>query len=298
MDNVQAEPQVEPQKTGVPETPPVVPSNDKPTDVQDVIKRISSNPPDQATPPVKLDDEPVYNSSDIEKIEDPKARQVAQDLYKQFEKGYQKKFQSLAEQRKGVESLEQQLKDQTNWTPERVQDALKDPNFVQAAQSVVKTKAQNQPPSNWGSSDEEWSALTDSEKQRFQASENKVDALVRNQQKMLDDQEHERVKIRFPDYDRSVVEQAQSDLLSGKIDQETIKEMIWKARNFERYVDNSYKFGLQDRNGNIQEKITGSTDSTLLNVKSQDDIPKQKEGEKTSVFFSRLAQWRMGQQKK
>ena len=63
---------------------------------EDIVSRVSG----EIKPVPKQETNDIFNINDIDSIEDPKAREYAQKAYKSFEKGYQKKFQELAETRK------------------------------------------------------------------------------------------------------------------------------------------------------------------------------------------------------
>jgi len=259
--------------------------------VDDIVKRISTAKEEK---PQQTD---ITQQFKLDEIKDPVAKSIVEKKIKDLESGYNKKYMDLAEQRKQVEQLKQQVESQNTWTPERIQQLLKDPNFNQAAQAVYQSQAQASAPVNWEGTPEQWSALSDSDKRAFTDLQGKVNSLLSQQEQMRHAQEHERVKSRFPDYQPQMVESFQKDILDGRVNDEQIKELIWKAKNFEKYVDNAYRFGLEDRNGNLQEKLNGSTQPSGMKVEQVGEKPMRAEGERTSSFIARLARWNMSQRK-
>lgn len=261
----------------------------------EIIQRIAKAEQVQPTP---APEEPQKVS--LDDIKDPAARAVAEKKIRDLEAGFNRKFMSLAEEKKQVEALRQQLERDTNqvWTPQRLQEMLQRPDFAQAVQTAYQAQAHATPPGNWEGSPEQWSNLSDSDKQAFRQLEGKLNTVLSNQEQAQHAQEHERVKTRFPDYNPKVVEDFYRDANAGKVSSERIKEMIWKAMNFDKYVENSYRFGQEDRQGNLQEKINGSTSPSNNVVRTTADMPTRNDGESTSSFMSRLARWNFTRIKK
>jgi hypothetical protein len=201
----------------------------------------------------------------------------------------------LANEKKEVESLRQQLQAQTNqpWTPERVQQLLRDPNFAQAA-SLVQQSA---PPADWSGSQEEWSTLTPNEKRQFSELRNEVTQLRLNQNRQLISSEEEKIRAKYPDYDPSNVERWYKDAAEGRIPEGQIRELIHKALNFEKYVEGGYKFGLEDRNVMLREKASGMSPNAVQ-TQTVTDIPKRAEGESSRSLFAKLARMRLANNQK
>src|SRR3990167_11007207 len=75
-----------------------------------------------------------FDYKEIENIKDLQAREYAEKAYKSFQRGWNEKYQELAELRK---SLVAKKTENAIWTPERIQDELlSDPTFIQSAQKV------------------------------------------------------------------------------------------------------------------------------------------------------------------
>lgn len=266
-------------------------SNQAPVKTNDLLKRISSEPQKQETSPAQ--EEPLYNSSDIEKIQDPMAKKVVQDLYKHFEKGFNKKFMEVADKEKAVSQRFEELQRQQDWTPERVQQILQDPRFVASAQTL----AQSQAPGNWTGTSEEWSALNPTEKAAFQQLEGKVNSLLASNNKMLVAQYDNQIKTKYSDYDPTQIDKFAEDFDRGAVDTATLRELMHKALNFERYMERTYQFGMHDGHSQFKEKLNGSTEIGTGALNAGDDKPKMEPGEKPGNYFKRLAMFNLQKQK-
>ena len=108
---------------------------------EDLISRVSKVKVDK-TPEVNIE-EPKFDINDIEKIQDPQAKEQALRAYKSFQRGFNEKYQELAQIRKELDAIKNQA---TNWTPDRIKQELNKPDFIQASQAVL----QEQNPQNSG----------------------------------------------------------------------------------------------------------------------------------------------------
>lgn len=292
-------PDVTPQPTATPAPAagaPPVSAPEAPKSAAELITRVATAA--AAPAPAAPAEAPVVPIT-LDEIKDPAVRAVVEKKLKDLESGYNKKYMTLAEEKKATEDLRKKLEADTNqsWTPQRLQEMLQRPDFAQAVQTAYAAQAQQTPPSNWEGSTEQWSNLSDSDKHAFRQLEGKVNILLNQQEQTQHATEHERVKSRFPDYDPVVVEKFYQEANTGRVSSEQVKEMIWKALNFEKYVQNSYQFGLTDRNGNIQEKVGGTTNPTNPKMTSVGDMPTRTDGEGTASFVSRLARWNLSRKK-
>ncbi len=282
------DPVVAPPAATVPVAPPVAPAIPVVATVTaaDLMKRASLAP--IVLSPVPATD--LRATANLDDIKDPVARAVVEKRLVEMERGLNTKFQSLAEERRVLEA------DRTRsntWTPQRVLEASKDPNFVAAAQEALKTQA----PTSFEGTTEQWSVLTPAEKTAFAMVEKTSRDTQSQLQQMLHAQAHEKVRTRFPDYDPAVVDRSMQTIIDGKLSPEAINEFVWKAANFDRYVEQSYQFGLTDRNGSLQEKIAGSSPRTTLTVQSNESGVTPVAGERSKAYFVRIAEERLRQQK-
>lgn len=281
-------PQVQAPVTPVPtkpvETPPSVAKTEKVEAPQvtsaDILKR-SSTPTPAETPAPK---ETNYRE-DLEKITDPTVKAIAEKAIKDFESGYNKKFQSLADQRKELESMQQKI---STWTPQRLQEELRNPAFVQAMQILQ----QQAPPSNFTGDAEEWSGLNETEKSRILSAERETQSLRSQMNKMLQAQEDVEIKKVYPDFEPQVVDEAIRGLSDGSIT--ASRADIWKVVNHDKNVEKGYQFGYEDGYKKALEKLNGN--SILPNngsITNADEVP----DEVRKGGFSSIAMWRLGRSK-
>jgi hypothetical protein len=125
----------------------------KETPKEDLISRVSKVKVEAPKPKEEPSNPFSLTREDWDRVQsDPSLKKYYQSMLTD----YQKKTTEVSEQKKLLE----QQKAAANWTPERIQQLLNDPQFVQAAQQAVAL----QNPPNSGLTDQEYSALTDKEK--------------------------------------------------------------------------------------------------------------------------------------
>ena len=246
----------------------------------DILKRTSEPKPLDTSPPQETN----YRE-DLEKITDPVVKGIADKALKDFESGYNKKYQTLAQKSKELDDMKAKI---STWTPQRLQEELKNPAFVQSMQILQ----QSSPPSNFEGSTDEWSNLSDSEKQRIKANEIETQSLKSQMAKLMASQEDTETKKLYPDYDPQIVEEAIQGLRSGQIT--ASRADIWKVVNHDKNVEKGYQYGYEDGYKKALEKVNGS--SVIqggLNVTGADEVPEDvKKG-----GFSSIAIWRLNRAK-
>jgi len=255
---------------------------------EDLITRASQvklEPKISDVPEVNVE-EPHFDINDIEKIEDPAAREQATKAYKSFQRGFNQKFQEVAELRKSLEAKTQQS---TKWTPERIkQELLNNPDFIQASQTVL----QDQPPTETGMSETEWSSLTESEKKQWKSMQAELNSLKQkqHQEEVLKNfrSQDEVLKTKYANYDPNAVDIITGDLLAGKV--QATREDLFKVYDYENAVRRAYELGKQDGNVDKQEKLNSSSFDGLGNVRVSGEKPEPTKGESDKSFFSRLVQ--------
>lgn len=203
----------------------------------------------------------------------------------------------LAEKIKQTETERQGM---NTWTPERIDKLVQDQNFVQAAQVRLQQQSSLQAPQNYPGSQEEWSALSENEKKSIYGGLSNVEAKINNllaqQDKLLLQQEDERIKAKIPHYDPVEINQFAQEFTQGKVPRERLRELVAKGLHYEKDVERSYQFGLQDRQGDIQGKKGASTlNPGTSNTKMADEIPQKQEGESPQTWFSRLGRYHLVQ---
>jgi len=248
----------------------------------DILKRASSPTP---TETAKSQPEDTNYREDLEKITDPSVRAVAEKALKDFESGYNKKFQTLAQQRKELESMQQKI---STWTPERLQSELKNPAFVQAMQILQ----QQAPPNTFEGTADEWSSMSPQEKQRMQNLEREQTSLQAQLASMKQKEEDVSIKQIYPDYEPQIVDEAIEGLRNGQIQASRVD--IWKVVNHDKNVEKGYQFGYEDGYNKALSKLNGSSilpDNGSVTAADQvpDDVRKG--------GFSSIAMWRLSKAK-
>ena len=286
LNTVTTTPEVTPVETPqvTPETTPVETPVETPQD--DLVTRVSKLK--EEVKPVDSDFE-GFDYKEIEKITDPVAKEQALNAYKSFQKGFNKKFQELAEIKK---SLEGQTQQNANWTPERVQQLMSDQNFVSAAQSVMQTHQAT----GGQLTNDEYSALTDTEKQQFHNMQSQLNMITQQNSKLIQQQQDDRLKGKYGNYSPSTVDDMTNQLISGKY--QATREDIHKVIDYESAVKRAYELGKQDRQLDIGQRVESTTtvDGTHQ-VTQVDDVPLREKNESGFNYFKRIAARRVAQSK-
>lgn len=254
---------------------------------QDLIARVSqvkvAAEVGQESGVSNVSDENTFDINEIDKIQDPAARDAAMRAYKSFQRGFDRKFKEVAEMRRQVESQAQPKP----WTPERIrQELLTNPEFLQASQSVL----QDHNPPDSGMSDTEWSSLTASEKKQWQSMQNELASLKNQQvqQQIAEDykRQDDALKSKYANYNSQAVDILTNDLLTGKV--QATREHIFKALDYESAVKRAYELGKQDSLAERQEKLNASAYDGFVTGKPAMDSPAAEKNESTQSFFRRL----------
>lgn len=275
----------EPQlKTGAPVVAPAVTPK-----ADELLKRMGEEAKSKnANPNVVTPVDPSANSQvSLDDIKDPAARKIVEDKIKNLESHYNKKYQSNAEKERQLEALRQDLERKTNqpWTPQRVQEILRDQTFVQAAQTV----ASQMPPSEFSGTQEEWSNLSDSEKRSIQELKAQVQTQSAQLQRMAISKDEEQLKQRYSDYDSAKVENFYRDVSEGRIPEVQIRELIYKALNHDHHLERTYELAKQDGQALLKEKYNGST-QLGLNTQTAGEPIKREEGQRGRDLFMKIFQ--------
>jgi len=249
----------------------------------DILRRESTKT--QEKPQDAPGTEEIQIQAELDKITDPAQRAVLEKKLKDLESGYNKKYQTLAQQRKDLEAMQAKI---STWTPQRLAEELRKPEFVQAMQALQQTA----PPQGWEGSPDDWSSLSDSEKQQFQQMRQEHQSLQAQMQKMLQAQEDTEIKKIYPDFEPQVVDEAIHGLREGTIT--ASRADIWKVVNHDKNVEKGYQFGYEDGYRKALEKLNG-TSMTHSNpsMTQADEVP----DEVRKGGFSSIAMWRLGRSK-
>ena len=273
----------------VPETQPVEQA-DKGTQQpaqEDLLSRVSKFVEDPPDKPKEEGSNGKFNSEElntaIANIEDPELKAKMQGLQKSLLSGANDKFQEIATLRKEMQSYMEQTKGQDEWTPERVQALANDPKFIQAAQQVAGTSE----------SSDEYSALSDVEKQNLKAMKDEIENLKRinnqalqTQQQQLRAQQHQEYSQKYANYDPKEVDQITYEMLEGKV--KVTPEHIYKAFKHDDNVRKAYEMGRRDERNGISDKIESTSAEGISAAPSEKIEPEENESSKS--FFNRIIQ--------
>lgn len=248
----------------------------------DLVTRVSKVKAEVKTNEEIQIEEPTFNVNDIEKITDPQAKEQALRAYKSFQRGFNQKFQELADLRKKLEVTQQP----TTWSPDRIKAEMNKPDFIAASKVVL----QEQNPPDSGMNDTEWSSLTANEKRQWQGMQQELANLKQQQvqQQILQNykQQDEQLKTKFANYDSQAVDILTGELLAGKV--QATREHIFKVLDYENAVQRAYELGKQDGNLVKQDKNNASAYDGISTGKPATDIPVAEKNESTNSFFGRL----------
>jgi hypothetical protein len=238
----------------------------------DLVTKVSSFKPAEETQTESKNEEDVFNVNDIDKIEDPQAREYALKAYKSLQRGFNQKFQYLAELRKEFEAKKA---DTSTWSPEKVQSLLEDKSFVEAAQRVAGVTQQ----------EEVYSALSDDDKKRLYNIQAQMQSLANQNASLLKKQQDENLKSRYANYDNNAVDILSSEFLSGK--RPATREDVWKIKDYDSAVKRAYEMGRQDVSSGISEKES-SVSTEGYTVSPKPTPPAKEEKESDGAYFKRL----------
>lgn len=265
------EPKVEPTVTPVVEPQNIQIPDPKP---DDLMQRVASFVDDNE-PKVKVEDDFHFDASKISEIEDPKAREYAENAYKSLQKGFNQKFQEIADLRKAMESNQSQNQ---QWTVERVQSLINDPQFVQVAQQVAGQNPDGQ--------SDDYSALSPTEKARIDKQEAQILALQNQLTSSQNQAQHEFLSTKYSDYKGQAVDTIKADMIAGKVN--ATNEHIYKAFNFDKAVNNAYALGRKDERMGIVEKSESASIDSQNTVQSDAPIKKE-DNESSKSLWNRIA---------
>ena len=225
-----------------------------------------------------------FDYKEIEKITDPTARKFAEDAYKSMQSGFTKKTQEIADQKRSFES---KLQEMQNWTPERIQRELNNPAFIQAAQQVA-----SQNPPNSGLTDQQYSALTDSEKAEIAGLRSKINTLEQTNFQAVVAQRDSQLLSRYPDYNPTQIDNTIRDL--AQMNPLDIREHVYKSLKHDEDVAAAYELGRQETQNLNQTKINAITQNGST-VTTSDGLPVREKGDTDQMYFMKLATFRLAQ---
>lgn len=216
----------------------------------------------------------------IEKITDPALKEQFVGLKKSLIRGENQKYQEIASLRKQYET---KLAEVSSWTPERLQQEMNKPDFVQAAQTLYGS----QNPKDSGLTDQQWSALSEPERAELNQLKQKINLLEKTSWESQKLQQDANLKTKYANYAPDVVDTISVELVQGR--RQATREDLWKVYDYENAVQRAYELGLMDKKEQNQEKVNGMTYDGGKNIPAATVVQKEK-GETTQQFFNRSYQ--------
>lgn len=221
-------------------------------------------------------------------IADPIARQAAKEAVERIRRGMQSDYT------KKLEDAQRLVDQSKNWTPERIQqELLTNPQFVQAAKMV-----QGQP-NERDLTPEEYSALTDREKQELAAVPQLKNEIQQMKQQSANEalranisQKDNTLREKYADYNPDDINSATVEI--AKMNLADVREYIYKAKMHDLNVKKAYEMGKLEGQGKLQSKINTIT-PVGNNVVTNQGVPTKAAGETDKAFFVRLGQFRLNQ---
>lgn len=266
-------------KTETQTTPEIKTEVTQPKPEVDLVTRVSQVKPVETQEKKEGDTEGKFNINDldaeIEKVTDPAIKEQMVGLKKSLLKGENQKYQEIANLRKQYET---RLAEVSNWTPERLKQELNKPDFVQAAQTVLQSGNQT------GLSDEQYSALSETEKTELTQLKQKINLLEQSNWQSVKTQQDAMLQTKYANYNPKIVDDITTNLMQNKI--QATREDLWKVIDYELAVKRAYELGKQDKIIENTEKISGMTVVEGRNITTPTSVERQK-GETIQSFMRR-----------
>ena len=242
----------------------------------DLVTRVSQVKPTE-TPKEEIEGKFNINELDaeIEKITEPALKDQMVKFKKSLLSGENQKYQEIATLRKQYET---RLAEVSNWTPERLKSELNKPDFVQAAQTVLQSGNQA------GLSDDQYSALSETEKTELNQLKQKINLLEQSNWQAVRTQQDATLQTKYANYNQKIVDDVTQNLMQGKI--QATREDLWKVIDYESAVKRAYELGKEDKNVENTEKISGMTFVEGRNIATPTSVERQK-GETIQSFMRR-----------
>ena len=257
----------------------------KPEPKEELITRVSQVKVEEKKEPT-APKEPEFDFKEIEalKQKDPEAGAWAERAYKSLQKGFNDKFQEIAELRKKLESQTNQKVPDT-WTIERLQQEINKPDFIAAASQVISSQPKE---------DEFMTESEKQEKQKIANLERELNLIKQQSFSVQKRSEDEQMKSKYANYNPQALDILTSDMLAGKV--QATREHLWKVMDYEDAVQRAYELGKQDRQLENKEKITSMSAEGITAQAPEGVLPKE-EGESSKNWFVRNALNRLVQAK-
>jgi hypothetical protein len=225
----------------------------------------------------------------IDSVEDPEFKSQLMELRKSALSGMNDKFREIADIRKDLQAMKDNGQSvPANWTPERIQSLLNDPQFVQAAQQITGETPSNGDPLEYAD-DGVKNVVNDMKKEiaTLKAGQNQA---IQAQTNAARQAQHTELSSRYANYVPQEIDTITSDMIEGRL-QATNEHLYWAMKGPDN-AKNAYEMGLRDgRAGKEENQAPTSIDG--INTSLSNEVETKKEKESNLNFFMRLAQKNM-----
>lgn len=288
MDNVST--QTAPTNIESKVTPVQAPAVESPK--EDLITRASKVTLDTPKKPESQAEEPgiKLDQAAIDKIADPVLKASVQEAYKSMQADYTRKTQALAQDKA---TLKAQLESTGQYTPDKIQQLLNNPSFVQAAQEYQRkfgTPAPQASNANAELTEEEFSYLSP-EQQKLYVKTQQMERTLGVVNSRLAASEVEKqdlsLKSKYANYESAKVDEIYHGMMNGTV--QATREHLWKVLDYEPAVQRAYELGRQDRKLEMGEKVAASSQTNGVSVTPASDVPVRLPNESGIEYFKRIA---------
>lgn len=269
--------------------PVAIPAQEQVKVEEDIITRASKFI--EANQPKETQHDGVdFNSQEFNKILDGITDPVIKEQFikksKSLETGFNKKFMELASIRKEYES---RLNQEQQWTPEKVQSLLQRSDFIEAAKAIVPST----PPE--GMTAEEYSMLSETEKQDLASVKQELGFLKNERMQTLKKEEDSRLMSRYSNYKPEAVDKLLEDMMNGRV--QATREALWKVLDYEDMAKRVYAMAMADKQSQNQERVNASVVPSGASVIPNSDLPKQGTNQSSKQYFVELGKRRLAEAK-
>lgn len=248
------------------------------TVADDLLTRTAAFEKENPVKDVQTDKDFHFNVNDIESIQDPQSKEYVQKAYKSLQKGFNDKFQEIAELRKAYEAQQSQP---TVWTADKVQALIKDDNFVQVARQLESNMTSS-------AQSEEYSTLTDTEKARFDTQQKEINFLKQQLVSGQNQSQHTQLSEKYANYNSQAIDTLKADLIAGKV--QATNEHLYKVVSHDDNVNRAYEMGRKDeREGRSDQIQSVSIDSQTSTTPAPVPVVKE-EGETSKQLWRRISE--------
>lgn len=228
----------------------------------------------------------------IDDIQDPELKAHFYAMRKSGISGINSKMQDMADLRKRMEAIEGNGQnpltvEDIDWTPDQIAKVVNNQKFVNAARQYQ------------GASDgSSGTGLDDTTKKLIGDMQEEINSLKQTNQQTFDtqsrayqQQEHVRLKAKYPDYDSSKIDTITSEMIDRKRSSVTVGssvfEDMYKADNYNGNIRKAYAMGRKDERDGLNENAAPAALDGINTRPSKPAIEPQ-ENESDKQFLDRI----------